>query len=197
MSVKSWAGVVAAAMVAAAMSWAATSTVRAADDAASLLPTFGAEGAEVNSKGKEDHKVTGWLPKGWVDNSEWAQVNATYTKLSDGPKPDMTAVRVNVTAVDDGQLQMTSWTRPTFKKGVKYAIEGWIRSKEGSGIQAGVRQPGEPYEFYAQQDLTATDEWKPFTFEFTLDEDRPAFVMFVKQDTGTVDLAGIVVREVP
>ena len=58
-----------------------------------------------------------------------------------------------------------------------------------------MRQPGEPYEWYAEQDISAGSEWKPFTFDFSFGEDKEAFVIFTKQDTGTVDLAGLEVRE--
>ncbi len=169
------------------------STAFTADE--SLLPAFGSAGAEFSVKAKDNNTTKGWLPKDWVDNSEWAAVSATYSKLTDGPKEGVAAVRIKIEKVDEGQLQLTSWTKPVFKKGVKYALTGWIRSAESSGIKAGIRQPGEPYEFYAEQDLTADKEWKPFTFEFSFTEDKEAFVMFTKQDTGTVDLAGLVVSE--
>jgi hypothetical protein len=161
----------------------------------SLLPVFGPGGAEFTIKAKDDNKTKGWLPKDWVDNSEWAAVSATYSKLTDPPKEGVAAVRIKVEKVDEGQLQLTTWTKPTFKKGVKYVITGWIRSADNSGLKVGVRQPAEPYEFYAEQDLTADKEWKPFTFDFSFSEDKEGFVMFTKQDTGTVDLAGLVVSE--
>ncbi len=166
-----------------------------ADEPKSLLPAFGPDGKEFNSKGKGGHTLRGWLPKDWVDNSDWAAVNASYLRLSDPPKEGVTAIRINVEKVDDGQLQLTSWTKPKFQKGVKYVIEGWVRSKENSGITLGARQPDEPYEFYTEQALETGSEWKRFAFEFTLSESKEAFVMFYKQDAGTVDLAGIVVRE--
>ncbi|MBI1369371.1 MAG: hypothetical protein GC162_12050 [Planctomycetes bacterium] len=161
----------------------------------SLLPQFGPEGGDVAVTAQNGHKLTGWLPKDWVDNSEWAGVSGTYTKLDDPPKPGLTAINIKVSAVDDGQLQLTTWTKPTFKKGVKYVVEGYIRSKSNDGIKVVIRQPEDPYEFYADQDLEAGDAWKAFSFEFTLDADKPAFVMFVKPETGSVDLSGIVVRE--
>ena len=176
-----------------ALTFALTFTAFAAGD--SLLPAFGSGGTEFTVKAKNENKTKGWLPKDWVDNTEWAAVSATYSKLADGPKEGVTAVRIKVEKVDEGQLQLTTWTKPVFKKDVKYTVTGWIRSAENSGIKAGVRQVGEPYEFYAEQDLTAEKEWKPFTFEFTFTEDKEAFVMFTKQDTGTVDLAGLVVSE--
>ena len=174
---------------------AIASTTFVADEVKSLLPAFGSDGAEVNINAKSDNKISGWLPKDWVDNSEWAAVSATYAKLSDPPKDGVTAIGIKITKVDEGQLQLTTWTTPTFKKGVKYVVEGWIRSKESAGIKVGIRQPGEPYEFYADQDLSGTADWKPFSFEFSFTEDKDALVMFTKKETGAVDLAGVVVRE--
>ena len=172
-----------------------SSAVLFAAETPSLLPAFGPDGAEFTVKAKDGHQTKGWLPKDWVDNTEWAAVSATYSKLADPPKGGGTAIRIAVEKVDEGQLQLTSWTKPVFKKNAKYVVSGWIRSAENAGIKVGVRQPGEPYEFYAEQDLFATKEWKPFAFDFSLQEDKEAFVMFIKQETGTVDLAGLAVRE--
>ena len=47
----------------------------------SLLPAFGNEGAEFTTKAKDSHVTKGWLPTDWKDNSEWAPVSATYSKL--------------------------------------------------------------------------------------------------------------------
>lgn len=171
------------------------SMVCLAAETASLLPAFGPQGHEVANEAKDNNKITGWLPAGWVDNSEWAAVSATYTKLEDAPKPGLTAINIKVTTVDEGHLQLTSWTRPVFKQNVKYIVEGFIRSKSHDGLRVGIREPGEPYEFYAEQDLDAGPQWKPFKFDFTFDVDRPAFVMFIKPETGSVDLAGVVVHQ--
>jgi len=167
----------------------------AVEENQSLLPAFGPAVAEFTVNAKDGNKTKGSLPKDWVDNSEWAAVSATYTKLTDPPKEGVTAVRIKVEKVDEGQLQLTSWTKPSFKKGLRYVITGWIRSPDSAGLKVGVRQPGEPYEWYAEQDLSGTGEWKPFTFDFSFTEDKEAFVMFTKQETGTVDLAGLAVHE--
>lgn len=167
----------------------------AADEVKSLVPVFTSEGTEIAVNAKDGNKIKGWLPKDWVDNSEWAAVSATYSKLADPPKENVIAICIKVEKADEGQLQFTTWTKPTFKKGVKYVVEGWIRSKEKSGIKVGIRQPADPYEFYAEQDIEATAEWKQFTFEFSFTEDKEAFVMFTKQEAGSVDLAGLVVLE--
>ena len=178
----------------AAASLLAVLTALAAGDVANLLPPFGAEGAAVSTAAQNGHKVSGWLPANWVDNTEWAAVTATYTKLDDPPAPGLGAVRIQVDKADDGQLQLTTWTKPVFKRGVKYVAEGWIRSAAGSGLRLGIRQPADPYEFYFEQELTGTAAWQKFSAPFSFDEDREAFVMFCKQDTGAVDVAGLVVR---
>lgn len=172
-----------------------TCSAFAADETASLLPAFAGDGAEVNVAAKDGHKVNGWLPTDWVDNSEWAAVTATYAKLGDAPKEGVTAVGIKVEKLDEGQLQLTTWTKPTFKKDGKYVVEGWIRGKESASLRVGIRQTGEPYEFFAEQTLETTAEWKRFAFDFSFSEDKEAFVMFTKGETGAVDLAGVVVRE--
>ena len=58
-----------------------------------------------------------------------------------------------------------------------------------------LRQQGDPYEFYAEQDLSTTPEWKRFTFNVSFESDKEGVVMFTKPEAGTVDLAGVVVRE--
>ncbi len=173
----------------------ASLTAIAQDKPASLLPAFGAEGREFTAKAQGGKVIKGWLPTGWDDNSDWATLAVTYSKLKDGPKEGVTAVRVEVKDLGEGQLQLTSYSgKRVFKKGVKYAIEGSLRGS--AEFKVGVRQPGDPYEFYVEQELTGGKEWKPFKFEFTFDADKEAFIMFVMPGNGAIDIAGVVVREV-
>lgn len=169
--------------------------VLAQEKPASLLPAFGPEGRDFTAKAQGGKAIKGWLPTGWDDNSEWATLAVTYTKLKDGPKEGVTAVRIELKDLGEGQLQLTSYSgKRVFKKGVKYAVEGWLRGS--ADFKVGVRQPGDPYEFYVEQDLSGGKEWKPFKFEFALDADKEAFIMFVMPGTGAIDLAGLTVREV-
>ncbi|MEN9573460.1 MAG: hypothetical protein RL514_1315 [Verrucomicrobiota bacterium] len=173
----------------------ASFTAFAQEKNASLLPAFGAEGRDFTAKAQGGKAIKGWLPTGWDDNSDWAQLGATYTKLKDGPKEGITAVRVEVKDHADGQLQLTSYSgKQVFKKGVKYAIEGSLRGS--AEFKVGVRQPGEPYEFFVEQDLTGGKEWKAFKFEFQFEADKEAFIMFVLPGNGTMDVAGLTVRPV-
>lgn len=169
--------------------------VTAQDKPASLLPAFGDAGREFTTKAQGGKAIRGWLPTGWDDNSEWATLAVTYTKLKDGPKEGVTAVRIELKDLGEGQLQLTSYSgKRVFKKGVKHAVEGRLRG--GAEFKVGVRQPGDPYEFYVEHELSGGKEWKAFKFEFALDADKEAFIMFVMPGSGTIDLAGVTVREV-
>ena len=170
----------------------------AAEAPKSLLPPFGNEGAEFKIKAKDGHSTHGWLPKEWTDNSEWAPVNATYTKLTDSPDKDAAAVRIKVENVDDGQLQMTTFGgNQKYHQGGHYVVSGWLRSPDRTPVKIGIRQTNEPYELYHEQMLSTATEWKPFEFAFTPTADRQAFVMFIIRKEGTVDLAGITLTEKP
>ena len=140
--------------------------------------------------------VKGWLPKDWSDNTEWAQVSATYTKLADSPDKAAGAVRIKIEKVDDGQLQLTTYQGiQKYEKGKRYVVTGWVRSPDRLTVNLGVRQKGEPYELYHEQELSGGAEWKKFEFAFTPTTELDAFLMFIVREVGTVDLAGVVVEE--
>ena len=163
----------------------------------SLLPVFGNASAEFTSKAQNSNVVHGWLPNEWKDNSEWAPVSATYTKLTDSPDKAVGAVRIKIEKVEEGgQLQLTTYTgNRKYQKGTPYFVTGWVRSPDRTSVKLGTRQIGEPYEFYHEQELSTGPEWKRFEFAFTPTMDFTAFMMFVVRETGTVDLAGVVVEE--
>jgi hypothetical protein len=163
----------------------------------SLLPAFGNDGAEFTAKAQGSHVTKGWLPTDWKDNSEWAPVTATYTKLTDSPDKDAGAVRIKIEKVEEGgQLQLTTYGgNQKYKKGTRYVVTGWVRSSSGLAMTVGTRQMAEPYEFYHEQELSAGPEWKKFEFAFTPAMDFSAFLMFVVREAGTVDLAGVTLEE--
>jgi hypothetical protein len=164
----------------------------------SLLPAFANEGVEFTNKAQNNHVVKGWLPNEWTDNTEWAQVSATYTKLTDAPDKALGAVRIKVEKIDDGQLQLTTYKGiQKYKKGVRYVAAAWLRSADQTPVKVGVRQKGEPYEFYHEEDLTPGAEWKRFEFSFKPAMEVDAFLMFIVNQVGTVDVAGVTLEEKP
>jgi hypothetical protein len=180
-----------AALLACAQFW-----LGAADAPKSLVPAFGTEGAEFSTKAKDGNMIKGWLPAGWNDNTEWAAVSATYSKLTDAPEKGVGALRVKIEKVDEGQLQLTTYSgKRKYLKGKRYVVSGWVRSADRITVNLGARQVNDPYEFYHEQELTTEKEWKKFEFAFTPSMEFEAFLMFVVRETGTVDLAGVVVEE--
>lgn len=162
----------------------------------SRVPVFGKAGWEFNKQAKSSHDIRGWLPQGWLDNSSWAALSATYTKLTDSPDAEVSAVRIKLESLDNGQLQLTSWQGEyEYFKDKKYVVSGWVRSPNESIIKVGAREHAEPHAFYAQGDLTPTAEWARFEFVFEPEMDCDAWIMFVMTKPGTVDLAGVMVTE--
>ena len=170
-----------------------------ADVPKSLLPVFGTEGKDFTVKAKDGNTVKGWLPTDWTDNTDWAPVTATYTKLTDSPDKAAGAVRIKTEKVDEGgQLQLTTYQgNQKYKKGAKYVVTGWVRSAGHTSIKVGARQLNEPYEYFHEDELSTGPEWKKFEFAFTPAMDFQAFIMFVVRDVGAVDLAGVAVEEKP
>jgi hypothetical protein len=166
------------------------------EPAASKLPVFSTAGYQFNRASKDDHLVKGWLPKNWVDNSKWAAVNATYTKLEDPPEKGVGAVRIEAKNVDSGQLQLTTFEgNNQYFKGTKYTVTGWVRGTMNTTVKVGFRDEGEPKGFFEEMFLTGTEAWRPFELVFVPEKDCDALVMVVMREPGSIDLAGLVVTE--
>jgi hypothetical protein len=168
----------------------------AADLPPSLIPPLGTEGADFSVKAQNGHTIRGWLPTGWVDNSEWAPITATYEAISDRPDDALGAVRIKLEKMEDGQLQLTSYDgERVYEAGKTYRIFGWARSPESRNLSVYVRQSAEPYEAYHEAEVACAKTWKPFEFTFRPAASIKALVMFAVRETGTVDLAGLTVAE--
>ena len=165
----------------------------------SLLPEFGTEGKEFTAQAKDGNTVKGWLPNQWTDNSHWAAVSATYSKLADSPDKAVGAVRIKVEKADEnGHVQFTSYGgNQKYKKGTRYLVTGWVRSPDRVSLHIGVRQIDQPYEFYFDQDQSAGPDWQKFEFAFTPAMDFSAFLMLFVRDAGAVDVAGVAIEEKP
>jgi len=185
--------------IAAALLLGALTITASADAPKSLAPAFGTDGAEFSIKSRDGNTVRGWLPKDWNDNTEWAPVTATYTKLTDSPDKDAGAVRIKTEKVEEGgQLQLTTYQGiQKYKKGTSYVVTGWVRSADRTGITVGIRANKEPYDFFHQMDLPTDGDWKKFEFAFTPSSEIEGLLMFVVRDVGSVDLAGVALVQKP
>jgi hypothetical protein len=163
-----------------------------AEPATGLVPAFGSEGREFKQKAQPGHDIHGWLPKGWEDNSSWAKVSATYTKLDDSPEKDATAVRIEFTKRDAHHVQFRPQKGPlTFTKGTTYRVSGWARSAEPSKINVGFRDADAAGGYFDQDDIYTGKKWARFSFDWTPEQDCKGWLLIVVQDPGTFDVAGI------
>jgi len=179
-------------LISAAVLCAMSAITASAEPATSLVAAFGSEGREFTQKAQPGHDIHGWLPKGWEDNSSWAKVSATYTKLNDSPEKDAAAVRIEFTKRDSHHVQFRPQKGPLpFKKGATYRVTGWARSAEPAKINVGFHDADATAGYFDQEDIATGSQWARFSFDWTPDQDCKGWLLIVVQDPGTVDVAGI------
>ena len=148
---------------------------------------FGRETVDAQaSAAKRNPRVTGRLPKGWADNSEWANVWADY---QDGRDGDRTYTRIAVTRLDDGRCQATC-PLPDLPKTAYFRLEVTARTPTGSTVHMGIRQRGTPYKFLWEVRPALSAEWRSQTFDFQMRANRQPIGFWVNLDgVGQVDIA--------
>ncbi len=131
--------------------------------------------------------VSGELPAGWCDNTEWADAGARYAA---GEERGVTYHRVEVTAIDEGRVQFAWRALPDVVAGHVYRLSLEARSLTGNALKYGIRLQGEPYRFLWRTIEPLTDEWATYEHEFRLPVNgQPVGVWFVVDEVGTVDVA--------
>jgi hypothetical protein len=133
-------------------------------------------------------RVSGSLPAGWRENSQWAKTYVTYREMRE---PERAFTRVEVTRIDDGWAQM-AFNLPDLKAPVLMRLSFSMRSATSSPVQVGVRLLGSPYTFLWDTAPTVTPEWKQYSYEFPLQPPKQAVGVFVVfPHVGTVDVDSV------
>ncbi|MBI3877323.1 MAG: hypothetical protein HY300_15425, partial [Verrucomicrobia bacterium] len=159
------------------------------------VTTFGPAGAEISQSNKEGHSSKGWLPKGWDDANANEAFNVAYTKLTDPPAGDLTAIRAAVAGSQArGQAQVRG---PRFiaRLNSTVTIDGWARSSIKND-QASIlfRSFTEANTRFGETALKPGPEWKQFKASFKAPKDISGEVVLVEPLGGTVDVAGLTLR---
>jgi hypothetical protein len=145
---------------------------------------FGIAGSPIPAAASSG-RVSGSLPAGWRENSEWAKAYVTYGV---GKEQDRAFTRVSLTRIDDGWAQM-AFDLPDIKAPCLMRLSLTMRSPSASAVQIGVRLRGAPYDFLWQQTLLPTPQWNPYSFEFPLEQAKQPVAFFVVfPHVGTVDI---------
>ncbi len=148
---------------------------------------FGARGVPIPT-GLAQGRVTGSLPAGWRDNSEWAKAYVDYKASREAGRA---FTRVDVTRIEDGWAQM-AFNLPQPAAPVLMRLSLSVRSATASPLQVGVRLLGPPYTFVWQTTLSTTPEWKPYSYEFPVEPPKqPAGLFVVFPHVGSVDVESV------
>ena len=148
---------------------------------------FGSGGVAIPA----DHapgRISGALPAGWRDNSEWAKAYVTYQAARE---QDRAFTRVDLTRIDSDWAQI-SFDLPEVKAPCLMRLAVEVRSPTASSVQVGVRLRGAPYTFLWETTLAVGPQWRARFFEFPLERNaEPASLFIVFDHVGRVDLASV------
>ena len=148
---------------------------------------FGAGGVAIPSAGTQG-RVSGSLPAGWRDNSEWAKAYVTYKGTAEQGR---TFTRVDLTRIEEGWAQM-AFNLPDLTAPVLMRLSLSMRSPTSSPVQVGVRLCGSPYTFLWQTVPSLTPQWQDYAYEFPLQPPKqPAALFVVFPHVGTVDVDSV------
>lgn len=133
-----------------------------------------------------DH-ASGELDPPWMDNSGWADVRIDYAaEREEGRR----FTRLHLEEINRGWAQMMH-PLPDLAEGV-YTLTVTARNPASIPVTVGVRQRGEPYEFFWREPLPASGGFETHRFAFGLEGSRPAVGLYVLlHDEGVLDLASI------
>jgi hypothetical protein len=135
---------------------------------------------------KSGSRVSGALPHGWRDNSNFGRTWVNYVKLQEAQR---TFLRVDVTRFEDGWCQFLA-PLPRFTQETYLRLNVTMRSPDGLLTKIGVRRLAAPYHFLWEENKTFTSEWKDYTFYGHVgktDFDTGFFI--VAEGAGRLDIA--------
>jgi len=133
-------------------------------------------------------RITGSLPSGWRDNSEWAKVWVDYRPGEDQARP---FTRVSTSRIDEGWTQLNH-SLPAIRGETYVRLELTARSLDDKMLRVSLREAGIPYTSYWETTAKLGAEWKSLRYEFRRGKiDRPIGLYLSSEGTGTFDLAAV------
>ena len=107
-------------------------------------------------------RATGVLPKGWMDNSVWAEVWTEYSILRYDGIPYL---RIDVTKQVKGHGQIQAeFDNSMLTPGKQYRLNVRARSPSRTPIKLGVRHRGAPYRYQHQASFQLEPGFKSQSF---------------------------------
>jgi len=155
---------------------------------------FGAATEKVEVINEEkDLQVRGMLPTGWSENASWASVRAEYQPLEE---EGAAFLRIKVEKVTSGSVMLSYRPLPDIHRDNYYRVSLKTRSISSASINIGVRMQGSPYNYFWERQLTPSEQWQDYSFDFQMRSNRqPIGFWIVFGGTGTVDIASFKMTE--
>jgi Ricin-type beta-trefoil lectin domain-like/Glycosyl hydrolases family 39/Carbohydrate binding domain len=147
--------------------------------------------------------ITGEVADGWIDESSWADVEATYSRETANPHTGASAQKVEVRAVRCGTVQML---QPfTLQKDKVYNAGIWLKGTSGSRVTLTIMQRGVPYYVYFEKTVEVTSDWREVKiYGFSTDDVEARFQIssrtpgtFYVDDAALTNRAGTPAPQLP
>jgi hypothetical protein len=132
--------------------------------------------------------IIGTLPRGWEEDSSWADVDVHYRPQTLNPFSGDRSLRVEIGEIRSGSVQVRL---PNIHVQPSHLIRMRIPVRSESNVSAliSLRQRGEPYTTYWSNNLTARPEWGVVEFLATMSQTDPtASLMFSFSGPGTFEI---------
>ena len=175
---------------AALLAYAAAVTVAAGTENIIDMNFNSAPKPELAPAGENNPRVTGLLPKNWMDDTAWAQVWINY---SVGEEQGFKFLRMNVERVVDGRPQLARYPVPDITEERTFRLTMTLRNLTGAPITFGLRMRSSPYTFYWSRSEQFSRDWQTESFEFRMAPNSQSMGLWINPAAGTgiVDIAAI------
>ncbi|MDD2600105.1 MAG: hypothetical protein PHO37_12915 [Kiritimatiellae bacterium] len=162
--------------------------------AESLIDVDFSAAGEIAKYPLAQERVKGELPKGWSDDSSFAQ---SWVEYSFGDEQGTRFLRCHVTRIDSEWAQLSIAPLRDATADQTYRLSVTCRNRSGGDITIGLRQRGQPYTFYWKTVSRFSENWEQREWEFEMPRnDAPMGLWMVFQQTGVFDVARLKLERV-
>ena len=143
---------------------------------------------------KSPRQVTGMLPDGWDENSDWnPEIFLKYQPLTEKGQSYLRVSKLSVAGRGQMDATLPALTEETF-----LGLDFTARSPDHLPLEIGVRQVGPPYAFVSVVRPTLGSDWKPYHFEMRIGaQAQPVGLWIDFADRGSYDLRDLSLRSYP
>ncbi|MBI4876689.1 MAG: hypothetical protein HY822_18795 [Acidobacteria bacterium] len=117
---------------------------------------FGGQWAPVSN----NPRGSGELPRGWADNSNWADLKIHHERKDEDGAPFL---RSTVSALETGWGQLQH-NLPRVTESAYYRLRMRARSADELNASAGIRRSGSPYNYLWQMTIAPGARWRDYVF---------------------------------